>query len=176
MLCFGILARKWPELMRRWESVEAKLPKFRTQQEQRGLAFHMKMLALVVLFCSLGKSLTGLHQKYELIFYKFILVEHILSMYSFLYYSMNCLEQNDPLNELLKTTLPELFSLVEYSTWLAILGKFLNVSSTFAWNYMDLFVMLISLGLSSRFKQINDDLQRVKGAVILVFFFMFLSI
>lgn len=55
MFCFGILARKWPELMRQWESVEAKLPKFRTQQEQRGLAFHMKMLAFVVLFFSLGK-------------------------------------------------------------------------------------------------------------------------
>lgn len=91
-------------------------------------------------------------------------------MYSYLYYSKNCLEQNDPLNELMKITLPELFSLVEYSTWLAIIGKFLNVSSTFAWNYMDLFVMLISLGLSSRFKQINVDLQRVKGTVILVFF------
>lgn len=91
-------------------------------------------------------------------------------MYSYLYYSKNCLEQNDPLNELLKITLPELFSLVEYSTWLAIIGKFLNVASTFAWNYMDLFVMLISLGLSSRFKQINVDLQRVKGTVILVFF------
>lgn len=30
---------------------------------------------------------------------------------------------------------------------------------------MDLFVMIISIGLASRFKQINEDLQRVKGQV-----------
>lgn len=30
---------------------------------------------------------------------------------------------------------------------------------------MDLFVMIISYGLSSRFKQINDELERVKGEV-----------
>lgn len=31
---------------------------------------------------------------------------------------------------------------------------------------MDLFVMMVSIGLSSRFKQINEDLQRIKGQVI----------
>ena len=30
---------------------------------------------------------------------------------------------------------------------------------------MDLFVMIISYGLSSRFKQINGELERVKGEV-----------
>lgn len=30
---------------------------------------------------------------------------------------------------------------------------------------MDLFVMTISIGLTSQFKQINADLQRIKGQV-----------
>ena len=30
---------------------------------------------------------------------------------------------------------------------------------------MDLFVMICSIGLSTRFKQINDDLERIKGKV-----------
>lgn len=70
MLCFGTLAQEWPILMKQWESVEAKLPKFRTKQEKRKMAFHMKMLAFVVLLCSLGR-LTGIilkkvifHMKY----------------------------------------------------------------------------------------------------------------
>lgn len=40
--------------MRRWESIESKLPKFRTQREKRKLAFQLKMLAFVVLMSSLG--------------------------------------------------------------------------------------------------------------------------
>lgn len=49
--------------------------------------------------------------------------------------------------------------------WIAIVGKVTNVIATFCWNFMDLFVMIISIGLSSRFKQINKDLQRIKGQV-----------
>lgn len=55
MLCFGTLAQEWPILMKQWESVEAKLPKFRTKQEKQKMAYHMKMLAFVVLLCSLGR-------------------------------------------------------------------------------------------------------------------------
>lgn len=55
MYCFGILSRKWPKIMRRWESVEAKMPKHRSQHEKRKLARHLKMLAIIVLISSLGK-------------------------------------------------------------------------------------------------------------------------
>lgn len=55
MFCFGRLATKWPRIMRRWESIESKLPKYRSQKEKRKLAYHLKMLAFVVLMSSLGK-------------------------------------------------------------------------------------------------------------------------
>lgn len=55
MYCFGVLARKWPRIMRRWESVEAKMPKYRSQYEKRKLAQHLKLLAIIVLMSSLGK-------------------------------------------------------------------------------------------------------------------------
>lgn len=41
--------------------------------------------------------------------------------------------------------------------------KFLNIIATFAWSYTDLFVIIISIGLASKFKQINEDLIAVKG-------------
>lgn len=88
-------------------------------------------------------------------------------MISIVYYSRNCLNQEDPIKELLKASASEMFVFIEFSYWSALLGKFLNISATFVWNYMDLFVMMISLGFSSRFKQINDDLERIKGQVIL---------
>lgn len=55
MYCFGRLAMKWPKIMRRWESIEAKLPKYRYQSDKRRLANHLRMLSFIVLMCSLGK-------------------------------------------------------------------------------------------------------------------------
>lgn len=59
----------------------------------------------------------------------------------------------------------ELFYVFAYSHWLAWLAKFLNILSTFIWNYMDVFVMIVSIGLSSKFRQLNDNLLKFKGMV-----------
>lgn len=48
-----------------------------------------------------------------------------------------------------------------------MLAKFLNIIATFAWSYTDLFVILISIGLASKFKQINEDLMEVKDKSVL---------
>lgn len=66
MLTFGVLARKWPKIMRRWELIEIKLPKYRTQKEKRKLAYHLKMLAFIVLLSSLSKSIDA-HSQNEFI-------------------------------------------------------------------------------------------------------------
>lgn len=52
---FGVLAKKWPKLMQRWESTEAILPKYRDQKEKNQLSYHIKMLTFVVLMTSTGK-------------------------------------------------------------------------------------------------------------------------
>lgn len=54
LFCFGVLARKWPKLMQRWESVEAILPKFRDPKDKWKLARQLKIMASIVLICSLG--------------------------------------------------------------------------------------------------------------------------
>lgn len=56
-----------------------------------------------------------------------------------------------------------LFHITDYSLLKGILGKMVNILATFAWSFMDLFVMLISVGLSSRFELINTMLFRAKG-------------
>lgn len=55
MICFGILATKWPKIMQKWEATESEMPKYRTQREKRRVAHKIKMLAFVVLMSSLGK-------------------------------------------------------------------------------------------------------------------------
>lgn len=70
-----------------------------------------------------------------------------------------------PLQELFEIQVPFLFILTELTWWKAILSKWFNIVVTFAWSFMDLFVMIVSLGLAAQFKQLNTDLKRVKGRV-----------
>lgn len=94
-----------------------------------------------------------------------ITVEHILSVISTVHYITICYRQDDPMQIFLKLQASDVFYFIPYSPWIAVVGKIVNLISTFCWNFMDLFVMIISIGLSTRFKQINDDLQRIKGEV-----------
>lgn len=82
-----------------------------------------------------------------------------------MYFANVCLDKDDLFKELFQVQLSHLFIIFPYSPWIAIVGKMVNVISTFCWNYMNLFIMIISAGLSTRFKQINEDLQRIKGEV-----------
>lgn len=92
-------------------------------------------------------------------------VEHVLSTVSILHYSVHCLNDTSPIQSLFEAQLSQLFAVTTFSPWKAAIGKVLNILATFIWTYMDLFVILISLGLSSRFKQLNMDLERIKGEV-----------
>lgn len=67
--------------------------------------------------------------------------------------------------ELFQTQVPILFTMTELTWWKAIPSKWCNVVVTFVWSFMDLFIMLISVGLASQFKQINSDLRPIKGRV-----------
>lgn len=92
-------------------------------------------------------------------------VEHILNLIAILHYTTTCFRQDDTIEAFFKSQLSEIFYFIPYSPWYAFIGKLTNVFATFCWSFMDLFVMIISIGLSSRFKQINEDLQRIKGQV-----------
>lgn len=171
MFCFAVLAKKWPKLMQRWESVESILPKHRDPKEKCKLAQHLRILALIVLMSSLGKTKAETHfgilsKKYIFLdLFQFCAVEHVLNAFSIMYFGKVCLDRDNLFEELFRVQLSHLFILFPYSLWIAIVGKMVNVISTFCWNYMDLFIMMISVSLSTRFKQINEDLQRIKGKV-----------
>lgn len=77
-----------------------------------------------------------------------------------------CIEKKvDPFEDYFRMELNQLFVYFEYSPYLAFLGKTLNILSTFMWTYMDLFVMVVSIGLSAQFKKINRHLMKHKGQV-----------
>lgn len=139
ILCFIQLAKKWPNLMIKWMEVERTLPKFENGKVSRKIKF----ISLTVMILSSTEYL----------------LEIIHSIYV-----VECInEKSDKLRIYFIYDLKELFSLTEYSIYSAIFAKFLDVVSTFIWNFMDLFVMLVSVGLSTNFKQLNGFLFKLKG-------------
>lgn len=86
-------------------------------------------------------------------------------MISAINYSAFCNETNDPIQNFFLLTNDEIFYVLDYSPTLAMWGKLQNFYSTFIWNYMDIFVMVISIGLASKFRQLNDNLLTFKGMV-----------
>lgn len=45
-----------------------------------------------------------------------------------------------------------------YTKNLLLIFQWLNISMTFCWNYVDIFIIVVSIGLATRFNQINDRL------------------
>ncbi|XP_012159837.1 gustatory receptor for sugar taste 64f [Ceratitis capitata] len=138
-----VLARKWPALMLDWHEVECDLPEYLTQIEKGRLAYKLKMVTVVAMALSLA--------------------EHLLNITSHIIYSNSCPQTNDRIRDFFILTNQHLFELFPYSIYLALWGKTQNILCTFIWNYMDVFVMIVSIGLAAKFKQLNDNLYKFKG-------------
>ncbi|KAG4070182.1 hypothetical protein HA402_003872 [Bradysia odoriphaga] len=141
---FMSLAMKWPALMQQWQKIEEKIPIFESQKDKSVLAHKIKMMSLVVMLLSMS--------------------EHLLSIISTAFYSIKCTkEKRNPFEDYFRIELNELFAYLDYSPFLALFGKILNLLSTFLWTYMDLFIMVVSVGLSTQFRKINRHLMKFKG-------------
>ncbi|XP_028895609.2 gustatory receptor for sugar taste 64f [Zeugodacus cucurbitae] len=138
-----VLARKWPALMLDWYEIECDLPEYLTQMEKGRLAYRIKMVTVVAMMLSLG--------------------EHLLNILSNIHYANYCPQTEDPIENFFIITNQHLFMIFPYSVPLAIWGKVQNILCTFIWNYMDVFVMIVSIGLAAKFRQLNDNLFKFKG-------------
>uniref|UniRef100_A0A1I8MLZ4 Gustatory receptor n=1 Tax=Musca domestica TaxID=7370 RepID=A0A1I8MLZ4_MUSDO len=137
------LARKWPELMVQWHSLEQQLPEYSSQKEKRRMADKIRMVFFVGMMLSLA--------------------EHLLSVTQAIYFAARCGATDDPVKNFLLIASDHLFYIFPYSYLLGWYGKLLNVMSTFIWNYMDVFVMIMSIGLTYMFKRVNENLEKFKN-------------
>lgn len=92
-------------------------------------------------------------------------VEHLLSLISIIHYSNFCPITDDPIENFFRLANEQIFKVFSYSYWWGWYGKLTNFISTFIWNYMDVFVMIISIGLAAKFEQLNENLMQYKNKV-----------
>lgn len=63
-------------------------------------------------------------------------------------------------------TYDQFFAVTDYSLTTAIVTLITNFIATFTWNFIDLFIILVSLALAERFCLFNEYLGSVRGKVI----------
>lgn len=61
---------------------------------------------------------------------------------------------------------PQLYFVATYDGgWKAFFMELINYYCNFLWSFMDIFIIAISICLSTRFRQLNDHLEKFKGMV-----------
>uniref|UniRef100_A0A1B0D993 Uncharacterized protein n=1 Tax=Phlebotomus papatasi TaxID=29031 RepID=A0A1B0D993_PHLPP len=104
----------------------------------------------------------------EQFYSKFLLFEHLLflanSIYNIFKEASVCkYDLPDKAKYFFLKQFMHIFSEIPYSLPLALILTYMNFCLTFAWNFIDIFAILISVGLAKRFEQINNRLDSVKG-------------
>lgn len=61
--------------------------------------------------------------------------------------------------------LPQIYAELPVKIYTVLWAEYMNVSLTFAWNFIDLFIIIISLALAAQFDKINKRLEFFRGRV-----------
>lgn len=144
MIMMIFIARKWPATMRHWRKVELNLPPILGEKRSNGMGQRIRKVAPLVICMSL--------------------TEHILGIIATVISIIKCpIDPNDNAKSFFTEHLPVFFDATSYAPWKAVLAKFANLVNTFMWFYVDLFIMIVALGLSSVFRQYCDFLVKFSG-------------
>ncbi|CAK9814288.1 Gustatory receptor for sugar taste 64f [Anthophora quadrimaculata] len=140
------LAMQWPCLMATWEKLEKELSHRHKKVSKTSLAAKFKIVTMVVMI--------------------FALVEHSFSILHGYIKAKECAQfRGDPdiIGVYFQSQFPQIFSRIPYSLWKGIVVDIINILSTFSWNFVDLFLILISIALADQFRQLNSRLYSIRG-------------
>ncbi|XP_011149359.2 gustatory receptor for sugar taste 64f isoform X2 [Harpegnathos saltator] len=142
---FVRLARQWPCLALTWEKLEREFTSRHRRVSRTTLAARFKIVTAVVMLLAL--------------------VEHGAAVLSAYISAMECATHRgdmDIIGTYFQSQFPQVFSKMSYSLWKGILVDTINILSTFSWNFVDLFLILISIALADQFRQLNSRLNSIR--------------
>ena len=148
-ICFNSLAPKWYEIMKYWnykEKVFLKLP----YEPRKGLslAAKIRILAFIILMIAGVEDTFNFMAAYD---------SNILNM-------RNCQVKNLTFWEnFMRREHPQVAYLFEYHVGWHILVELINKIMRFTWNFIDVFVICVSLAIETRYMHIYDQIKRVKN-------------
>ncbi|KAF5282706.1 hypothetical protein FQR65_LT02703 [Abscondita terminalis] len=138
--CFGVLffikmAYNWNNVIKEWSKVE------NSMKDEYGFPPNLKNSIRII----------------TIIVVIFGFVEHLFFILNALNSMWKCEKQSAKLY--FTFAFPQIFTIISYAHWKAILVESLNILSTFCWNFLDLFIIIMSFALAVRFKQISKRIQ-----------------
>ncbi|XP_034231707.1 gustatory receptor for sugar taste 64f-like [Thrips palmi] len=145
-LVFLRMSVSWRDTLATW----CKLERFMTSYngEPSRLVAQMKTMTFVVLVLAL--------------------LEHVLSIVSTVSYVWPCLDRGGTpllIEAYFLTKYQKTFTTFRFSFPRAIFLFTLQVITTFIWNFSDLFIILVSMGIGAYFRQLNRAMERSKGKI-----------
>jgi gustatory receptor len=67
-----------------------------------------------------------------------------------------------PLNNYMRRLRPHILDVLPYRWWIYPFFQWTITLMAFGWNYVDYFIIILSIGLSTRFNQVNERLKRTR--------------
>lgn len=168
------LARKWPKLMQTWELTESVLPHFRYQRQQAHFMWKIRFISITILFFAFGMrepNFTNIQAPIVIKSLFLILVEHLFYVGSMFHFITTAHSEQDPLPFIVENCVPYTFNSTRcIPTWATIPINFISITASFVWNFLDAFILVISIGLSTLFQLFNDELMDTHGEVYVLSF------
>ncbi|CAO1404050.1 unnamed protein product [Diamesa tonsa] len=145
------MARKWKTIMEVWtkcEQVFLKPP----YKELKGWSLSMRIRVIGIFIILMSCT------------------EHFMYMSTSMYenylkltYCNDATYPDDFFKNYIATNRPHLLHDIPYSAWELPLYECVNVLLTFTWNFVDLFIILISIALCTRFNQLSARIIQARG-------------
>nr|XP_015835199.1 PREDICTED: chymotrypsin-like proteinase 5A isoform X2 [Tribolium castaneum] len=134
---FSQVASRWPLFLNEWTKIEINLLKH-------------------------YQSTTDLHKKIRYSAFGMIfvaLLEHCFSMLNYVY-SSKCENNSTGVEHFFKKQFHYIFTYMPYNIVFGLCLTFVSWTAAFVWNFGDIFIILLSMIMTERFRQINQQIQK----------------
>lgn len=174
-ISFFFLSSHWPQLMEHWQSIES-LPIFRNFVRKTAYMRRIRLISSTILVLALGAfsaiSIFNCDMNFKLLtdVYFIVTVEHCLFIGITIKSNIMFHSDKDTLMELIRRMVPHLISSTNPPPkYIAITFCYISESVVFVWNFLDIFIMTIGIGLTTHFKALNKELEQTKFDVEVTF-------
>ncbi|XP_058448774.1 uncharacterized protein LOC131428748 [Malaya genurostris] len=147
LICFFVVAIQWRTVLMKWRMCEEVFLHSPYKMRERSLKFHVRGVGSIMLVLALLEDLI-----------------HVVSCYvSNQDYINRCDNSTSFWESFYVREQYQIFGYIKFSPALAVLSEFVHKVYLVTWTFMDLFVTLVSLSLSTRFEQFYARIEHLKG-------------
>lgn len=159
------LAKKWPLVMETWQKKEEIFLSHPYTTGKWSLKLKVRITAFIFFIFCLGKQKFHFHLQRHTTYKKYnVLVEHSLYLATAMHDNQIqldfCKTQYQRFFEnLLKRERPQVLYILPFAYWQLPFYEWTNLALAFVWTFVDLWIAICSIGLTTRLNQLNERIK-----------------